>query len=578
MPSCVAAFLLTIAPVMAQFVSAPTDLISAMGYANISVRYKQVPSGICELNPNVQSIAGYADVAPDQHVFFWFFEARNTDPSEAPLTVWLNGGPGASSLIGLFQENGPCHIDSDGNVSNNPYSWSNVSNMLYIDQPTQVGFSYSIPVPAFMDPNSGHVVQLPDNNCPDYALPSCGTYSISNVTFTSNSTDVAAPRFWAALQGFMGAFPQYSRNVFNLATESYGGRYGPVFSEYIETQNARNIPGAHNISLNTLLIGNGYYDQLIIYQSYYNFTVSPGNTYDYNPFNSSLSSQMYDSLYGPDNCVDKMTDCFARGLDDVCGAAVQFCDDEVASLYQIPRRDFYDIRELRPDPFPPTFYIQYLNSPAVQSAIGAYQNYTELSDTVYLAFGGAGDSASGKNLVQDMAKLLEQGLTVVMYHGDADFICNWFSGEAISNEVGAAGFSEAGYVNISTSDQVVHGQVKQSGSFSFVRIYEAGHEVPFYQPLASLAMFERAISGKDIATGTVDVTDSYKTVGTAKSLFREGNSTVQFSVLNNNATYNTNTNGPVAHSSVTSGSERRRVCSLFLESILSLVIYAVVLL
>ena len=73
--------------------------------------------------------------------------------------------------------------------------------------------------------------------------------------------------------------------------ESYGGHYGPVFNEYIESQNARAIPGAHNISLETVLIGNGWYNPLIQvsfsgtdpkevdliyytqYQAYYNFTV-----------------------------------------------------------------------------------------------------------------------------------------------------------------------------------------------------------------------------------------------------------------------------------------------------------------
>lgn len=72
---------------LAQFVPAPTDLITKEGYANISVRYKEVPTGICELDPNVKSYSGYADIAEDQHVFWWFFESRNQDPSEAPLTV-----------------------------------------------------------------------------------------------------------------------------------------------------------------------------------------------------------------------------------------------------------------------------------------------------------------------------------------------------------------------------------------------------------------------------------------------------------------------------------------------------------
>jgi carboxypeptidase C (cathepsin A) len=77
----------------AQFVQAPNDLTTAQGYAGIPVRYKQVPVGICEEDPRVKSFAGYSDVAPDQHIFWWFFEAR-TEPEKAPLTVWINGGPG----------------------------------------------------------------------------------------------------------------------------------------------------------------------------------------------------------------------------------------------------------------------------------------------------------------------------------------------------------------------------------------------------------------------------------------------------------------------------------------------------
>lgn len=75
---------------VAQFVPAPTDLETKKGYAGVNVRYKQVPEGICELDPNVKSYSGYADVGQDQHVFWWFFEARNQDPSEAPLTVWVS--------------------------------------------------------------------------------------------------------------------------------------------------------------------------------------------------------------------------------------------------------------------------------------------------------------------------------------------------------------------------------------------------------------------------------------------------------------------------------------------------------
>jgi hypothetical protein len=70
-----------------------------------------------------------------------------------------------------------------------------------------------------------------------------------------------------------------------------GGHYAPIVSEYFVQQNAMNVSGAHNINLQHVLIGNGWYDPLIQYQAYYNFTVSPGNTYNYDPFNQSVKGK-----------------------------------------------------------------------------------------------------------------------------------------------------------------------------------------------------------------------------------------------------------------------------------------------
>lgn len=71
--------------------------------SNVTIRYKNTGAeGLCETTPGVNSYAGYVDLAPNAHTFFWFFEARK-NPAEAPVTLWLNGGPGSDSLIGLFQ-------------------------------------------------------------------------------------------------------------------------------------------------------------------------------------------------------------------------------------------------------------------------------------------------------------------------------------------------------------------------------------------------------------------------------------------------------------------------------------------
>ena len=99
-------------------------------------------SGICETTPGVNQYSGYLSVGNNMNMFFWFFEARN-NPKTAPLATWFNGGPGCSSMIGLFQENGPCHFENGASEpSLNPNSFNNYANMLYIDQPIGVGFSY----------------------------------------------------------------------------------------------------------------------------------------------------------------------------------------------------------------------------------------------------------------------------------------------------------------------------------------------------------------------------------------------------------------------------------------------------
>lgn len=168
----------------------PTGVKKITTPNGVTIRYKEPgKEGVCETTPGVNSYSGYVDLSPESHSFFEFFEARH-DPAHAPITLWLNGGPGSDSLIGLYQglfpvlwvegfvlmdaEHGPCQINSNFESYVNPYSWNEVSNMLYLSQPlgvgmlnlqrfhdlsltTSTGFSYAEEGPGSLNPVTGEV-------------------------------------------------------------------------------------------------------------------------------------------------------------------------------------------------------------------------------------------------------------------------------------------------------------------------------------------------------------------------------------------------------------------------------------
>lgn len=100
-----------VAPVMKRQVPAdPKGVTTITTPGGATIRYKEPgKEGVCETTPGVNSYSGYVDLDDDTHMFFWFFEARH-DPDNAPLTLWLNGGPGSDSLIGLFEGRYIIHI------------------------------------------------------------------------------------------------------------------------------------------------------------------------------------------------------------------------------------------------------------------------------------------------------------------------------------------------------------------------------------------------------------------------------------------------------------------------------------
>jgi carboxypeptidase C (cathepsin A) len=153
-----------------------------------------------------------------------------------------------------------------------------------------------------------------------------------------------------------------------------------------------------------------------------------------------------------------------------------------SAYYVYGGRGVYDIRHPYNDPTPPSYFVDYLNKADVQNAIGVDLNYTESNDWVYWAFQQTGDFIFD-DFMTDLEMLLNEGVRVGLFYGDADYICNWFGGEAVSKQVNythKAEFNAAGYAPFIV-DGVEYGEVRQYGNFSFARIYEAGHEVPYYQ-------------------------------------------------------------------------------------------------
>ncbi|PSN61055.1 carboxypeptidase S1 [Corynespora cassiicola Philippines] len=533
---------------------------------NITISYKEPDPGTCATAFSTQKqYSGYVNLPPftlepfqqnySINTFFWFFEAR-TSPETSPLTIWLNGGPGSSSMIGLFREMGPCMVvpSTDGyGTTTNPWGWDRSSNMLFIDQPTQVGFSYDDAVNATVDLYTGERREPGPSaeSGPDW-LTLNGTFSSGHEANTQNTSIIAASASWHFLQGFLSAFPQYNPgstpNVttvgptgINLFAESFGGQYAPAFAHFFEDQNARRITGdissnsTLEIKLTSVGIINGLIDQLI--QAPYWPRFAYNNTYGIEAIDQTTQLNAISDFQAPGGCRDLITQCRAdmktndpKGDGDdqttntACQNAKSACDLILAASIS-PGRSVYDIRVQNPNAFPSYAYLEYLNSAEVLGSIGAKVNFTETSLDVFKAFIATGDENRGTPLTS-LASLLTLGVRVALVYGDADLICNWYGGEAVSLELArnlptySTNFPAAGYADIVVNSSYVAGQVRQYGNLSFSRIYDAGHTVPSYQGEAAFTVFTRIIEGDDIGMGRDVDLSSFSTEGPANSDFK----------------------------------------------------------
>ncbi|KAH6615635.1 carboxypeptidase C [Chaetomium sp. MPI-SDFR-AT-0129] len=555
-------------------------VVQSKFHENLGLSFKE--PGICETTPGVKSYSGYVHLPPNFlggeglqdfpiNTFFWFFEARK-DPANAPLAIWLNGGPGSSSMMGLLEENGPCFVGADSQSTYlNPWSWNNEVNMLYIDQPVQTGFSYDVPTNVTVqlsEDNPSTPIITPTDFGGDAVPATNYTFQIGTVgsqkwSQTTNTTELSAHALWHFLQTWLADFPHYSSadDRISLWAESYGGHYGPGIFRFFQAQNKKlatgngrlkeRYPGARRLHLDTLGLINGAVDWEILAEAGIEFPVN--NTYDLQLYNTTYHAALQHNWTRPDGWRDRLLTCRSAigphpipihtdpsdppappPLNDTITA---FCsnlshDLNAALLDTFPSisgRAQFDIAHPRRDPFPPPHLYGYLTSSSTLAALGVPVNYSAVSEAANQVFEESFDILRGGYL-ETLAALLdedvnddEEKVQVHLVYGDRDYGANWLNGERTSLAVpwrGAEGFAEALYTPLvltpgeggdEDEDETSFGLTRQTGRFSFTRVFQSGHEVPAYQPAAAHAIFQRANARRDIATGRVRVDEEYTT-------------------------------------------------------------------
>ncbi|KAK4199158.1 putative carboxypeptidase S1 [Triangularia verruculosa] len=422
-------------------------------------------SSICETTPNVNQLSGYIAIDDDTNLFFWFFESRNS-PETSPLVLWLNGGPGCSSMLGLFVENGPCYYPEDASSDSDPVlnseSWNSYANMLYLDQPVGVGFSY-------------------------------GNTEINSTT--QGSQDV-----WVFLQAFLAAKPEYAKSRFGLFTESYGGHYGPDIVRFIQLQNEavdQNNTKAIKIDIMALGINNGWIDPVLQFPAYLDFGLSNNYRQLINESQFLAGMELFETQCKPamQNCtLTTGTSAECNEAYDICYYATGFDVAETTNL------DVYDIRISAEDPPNPGKYMYqaYLQRSDVKTAIGAQADYVECSDLSWEQFYSTGDPS--RSFLGELTEVVRSGIRVLLWAGDADWLCNWVGNLAVANAIEYSGQKDFVERAVSTYsvNGTVRGEFKTVENLSWLRVYNAGHLASFDQPQVALQAFRQTMADTPI--------------------------------------------------------------------------------
>jgi carboxypeptidase C (cathepsin A) len=415
-----------------------------------------------------------------RHVTYFLAESEG-NPATDPLVVWLNGGPGCSSFIGLWLEQGPLVIGGDGLLSENAGRWNQHANVLFIESPPGVGFAY-------IDKGAA-------------SLP-----------YVANDTTTAADSL-GALQSFFRAYPQFATSALWLSGESYAGMYVPWLARAILASGDAPLAAR----LRGVLVGNGAlktadaYEGLLTQQRMQHAS-------NHGLFSSTLRAQI-DAA-----CVN-----WTAPRSAACDALLATQQQQVGPLnaYNIEVTCVGPSASASPQqralmrsvgvelPEPPAAAAPRLGANACTAAdaqVTAYMNRADVQAAFHVAAGaavvGAWGECQGGTVVYTREPcdettevypiLLDAGLAVLIFNGDQDECIPYIQDEAWTL---AMGFAVKEEWRPWLLDEQVAGYVREfsapaaGGRFAFATVKRAGHEVPMYQPARALAMLERFIAG-----------------------------------------------------------------------------------
>lgn len=385
----------------------------------------------------------------ESNLFFWFFPAR-MGADTAPVLVWLQGGPGGSSLFGLFAEHGPFNVDESLRIVPRNYSWTKTHNLLYIDNPVGTGFSFT-------------------RNDAGYAR---------------NETDVGRDLYAAIVQFFM-LFPELKSNDFYVSGESYAGKYVPALTYTIHKKN----PTAElKINLKGMAIGDGLCDPVTM-TDYGDFLYNIGLIDEINLQYFKQQSELAITLINQQQW-HKAFEVFDNLLNgDKTGHPSYFTN--VTGL------TYYYNYVANGEPKDMGYWPKFINKPAVRKSI--HVGNLTFND------GSVVENYLEEDVMKSVKPWIEELLDnykVLIYNGQLDVIIAYTLTENFLNSLNwkyAAQYQQSPRY-IWKVDHQVAGYVREVPGFVQVMIRNAGHMVPYDQPKWAFDMISRFTAEKSFPT------------------------------------------------------------------------------